>query len=180
MGTSAKRHFRALVASAIFGAVLGLGSGPAAATLFEVNFDSGDPTSGVATQMFTIGVFTFECFACQFTFAPGQGEGGSDGIMTFSFDDSGTDSMDITFAGGFFIFDSIFIDDLASTGISVSAVSGDTVNVVTLTGAPGQFFDIIFDTFKGEFLMVPEPSTVALFVTGLFGLGLLSRRRRQS
>ncbi len=40
MGTYGKRHFRALVASAIFGAVLGLGGGTASATPFLVDFNT--------------------------------------------------------------------------------------------------------------------------------------------
>ena len=40
MGHYPKRHFRALVASAIFAAVLGLGGGPASATPVLVDFDT--------------------------------------------------------------------------------------------------------------------------------------------
>ena len=51
MGTSAKRHFRALVASAIFAAVLGLGSGPASALVIDFDDDGSAPFAGLHDQL---------------------------------------------------------------------------------------------------------------------------------
>ena len=213
MGTYAKRHFRALVASAIFGAMLGLGSGPASALV--IDFDP-DPTGGGFVQTFETDGFRFEFLGGGVegnltSIAAGGQPGGAEtrAIDAFSFAEvAGLDIEIITIAltgGGFFTFDSIYIDSNGGGATTVagfnaggelySAVVGPVFAGVVDSDIGGLFanqgdvnkvelrsteFDfLIFDSFTVN-SQIPEPGTLALFVTGLIGLGLLSRRRRQT
>ena len=107
--------------------------------------------------------------------------------------------------GGDFNFGSIFIfnsgDPLTIEGFLDFGMPSVTMPFTTTIGAVTMFVNggdtlvdtilltstdifLIFDSFVGDLPMdmqpVPEPGTLALFVTGLIGLGLLSRRRRRS
>lgn len=70
-----------------------------------------------------------------------------------------------------------------STATVVTNVMTGGVLVDTVQIRSNEFFLMRVDTFTGQFAMgpmaMPEPGTLALFVTGLIGLGLLSRRRRK-
>ena len=210
MGTSAKRHFRALVAPAIFGAVLGLGSGPASALV--IDFDP-DPTGGGTPTTFDSDGFRFE-----FT---GDGDGGVFDHMTIGGDPNNVptinalstlpedgsmtiESITIVLAAdstATFFFDSIYIDSIGGPNTTVEGRLGGVGGTIEFTStfaasqqnpvdAGGVAVDTVrllstnfeglrFDTFTVN-SQIPEPGTLALFVTGLIGLGLLSRRRRQS
>ena len=216
MDNHAKRNLRGLVASAIFGAVLVLGSGTASATPFLVDFNvapfAGNPT------VFSSGGFDFLFTGAgdggDFAISAVGGEGGTGGIDTLSGAfNIGTEEV-ITIkltGGGTFTWNSIYLDILAgsvmfpaqdtivegllvaATPFSTTILAGATPFVGTVNTG-GVLVDtvqirsldiaqLIFDSFAGDLQMdmqpVPEPGTLALFVIGLFGLGLLSRRRRQ-
>ncbi len=215
MVNHAKRNLRALVASAIFAAVLGLGSGTASATPFLADFQAprpftagNMPTNFDDTTNITGDVFDFTFTGGgDFTIAGGQGESSSDGIFATSIPVDGGDEFVtiILDGGGTFFFVSIFIDSFgpdmflegilggvlqysttvgAGSGVEPSGDNAQLVDTVRLRSA--DFDSLVFDSFRGEFAMgpmpmpMPEPGTLALFVIGLFGLGLLSRRRRRS
>ncbi len=215
MDNHAKRNLRGLVASAIFAAVLGLGSGTASATAFLADFQAprpftagNMPTNFDDTTNITGDVFDFTFTGGgDFTIAGNQGESSSDGIFATSIPvDPGDEFVTIVLnadSTATFFFVSIFIDSFgpdmflegifggvlqysttvgAGSGVEPSGDNAQLVDTVRLRSA--DFDSLVFDSFRGSFAMdmqpVPEPGTLALFVTGLIGLGLLSRRRRQS
>ena len=218
MDNHAKRNLRGLVASAIFAAMLGLGSGTASASLivtFEVEPDEFGSGSVIPTT-FESGDFTFEFLSDgdggTFDWHSLLGEAGTAGIEAVSsgpIDTSLTETVEMTLTGGGdFFFISIWINnggvysvdvigelgldsfnlDMVLAGVTETAAGGSGTKVDTLLLSSGDFF-LIFDNLHYSLtdpdpdpdpMMVPEPGTIALFVTGLFSLGLLSRRRRRS
>ena len=207
MDNHAKRNLRGLVASAIFAAMLGLGSGTASATPFLVDFTA-DPTDAATVTSFSVGGFDFLFTGGTFGHIDtGGGDGDTNHIDTLSNDQNFMTDEIFTIkltGGGTFFFGTIYIDSIGigpnttveglngvmtpftttfSSQIITVNMGGSLVLVDTVRLTSGSFEFLKFDSFTGEFVMdmqpVPEPGTLALFLTGLMGLGLLSRRRRQ-
>ena len=185
------------------GAVIAICAGPAFATPFLEDFDA-PPFAGTQIS-FTSGDFTFTFEASgdggDFAHTPAGGEGGTGGIdaQSASLDFFADETVTIVrTAGGTFVWDSLYIDNLSISTVFVDGLLGgatsfsdivlsgfiDTittggvlVDTVRLTSSD---MDLIFDNFAGELPMmteVPEPSAFALFVVALGGLGVMARRR---
>lgn len=202
---SASGLLRGVSAAAFAGAVvLGLGSGTASALV--IDFDPA-PFPGFLTSFATDG-FTFT-FAGDgdFVASPLGGEPGGTETRSIQADsipvDAGIEIITIVLTGGGpFTFDSIYIDSVAGGATTVAGFDSggqiySTLVAAVFTGVvnsnsladvlkvelrSADFFSLRFDSFtvNSEVGAVPEPGTLALFVAGLFGLGLLSRRRRRS
>ncbi len=115
MDNHAKRNLRGLVASALFAAMLGLGSGTASATAFVIDFTvqpdglMGAPPTSFTALADTGDEFTFTIAGGgDFVYAPFGGEGLGPGIEAFNFGGSGIIEIKLT-SGATFTFDSIFI-----------------------------------------------------------------------
>ena len=208
---SASGLLRGASAAALAGAVvLGLGSGPASATPFLVDFDPDVTSGGFPNNMFTSDgfTFTFEADGDGGFFAGIQnnlGDGGTDGMdATSNFPDVlGVETVTIVRTdAGDFSFGSIYIqnDSEALTvegflggGTTVPAMIVDTGVTTTVFGGLAMVdtvelrsmdIFIIFDTFTGELTStpppIPEPTTLTLFGLGLLGLGVAGRRKKRA
>ena len=207
IGKYAKRNLGALVSSAIFAAMLGLGGGPASATIIDFNAEPAEFSSGFPTTFDLDGIrFTFEADGDGGDFdhsaTGGSGNSGQVNALSIGFPANLATTEIITIVrtgGGTFTFESIYIDSLGGQNTTVEGLLGvmtpftttfaasiqdpvstsggvlvDTVRILSTS-----FEGLRFDNFTFNLVAVPEPGTLALFGVGLFGLGLLSRRRRR-
>lgn len=105
--------------------------------------------------------------------------------MSFDFD---VESISFIYGGNLGVFDieaRDFMGNVVDSFFQASTNSGQPAGPITLMGGgirslfwqdPGGAFAAI-DNVKIEASSVPEPSTLALFVIALSGLGFLARRR---
>ena len=144
MDNHANRNLRGLVASAIFAAMLGLGSGTASATVIDFNAEPIEFTAGFPKTFDLLGIrFTFEADGDGGDFDHstdgGSGNSGQVNALSFGFPANLGTTEIITIVrvgGGTFNFVSVYIDSLFGQNTTVEGLLGLATPFTTTPFAP--------------------------------------------